>query len=152
MIKDKFFRNLQTNEWIIQHVQANCDLVTLNSGFENKYHNIFANGGYLPIKYNSFIVQMQTVTGLQDLNVNVARTLSRLKSVFVSFGKNIWKSGVADGAQPTGVALDRFHLYGSKEWNDFFSFGSRFRRLEERVHSTEDEFNYQIQIGSKLFL
>ena len=94
---------------------------------------------------------MQTITGLQDLNVNVGRTLSRLKSVFVSFGKNLWLSGVADGGQPVGCAVDRFHLYGSKEWNDFFSPGSRNRRENERIRSMEDEFQFQVQIGSKLF-
>ncbi|MFM7980116.1 MAG: hypothetical protein ACKPKO_12450, partial [Candidatus Fonsibacter sp.] len=47
--EEQFFKNKQTSEWVIQNVQAKCDLVTLDSGFENKIHNLLANGGYLPI-------------------------------------------------------------------------------------------------------
>ena len=61
---------------------------------------------------------MQPVTSLHYINVNVARTLLRLKSVFVSSGTKLWKSDATDGAQPIGAALDRYHMYGSKEWND----------------------------------
>jgi hypothetical protein len=48
------------------------------------------NGNPIPINYSSFITQVQAVGG-SDIAVNITRSASRLKTVFLSF----------NGAYPT---------------------------------------------------
>ncbi|MFM7988893.1 MAG: hypothetical protein ACKPKO_57235 [Candidatus Fonsibacter sp.] len=118
-----------------------CDLITLNGGYENTYDRKIANGTPLQINYNTFYSQIQTVTGLTEVSVNVSRSASRLKSVFVSFMKDIGGTGRAIAA-------------GMKPFNDFFSPAypdnndvvSKFNKF-----NPNGEFEFYMQIGSKLF-
>ena len=50
----------------------------------NTFDNKFANGHPLQINYNTFYSQIQTVTGQSYISINISRSVSRLKSVFVS--------------------------------------------------------------------
>ncbi|MFM7984433.1 MAG: hypothetical protein ACKPKO_34420, partial [Candidatus Fonsibacter sp.] len=60
----------------------------------------------LQINYNTFYSQIQTITGQSDVSVNVSRSVSRLKSVFVSLMKSIGGTSRSDAP-------------GMKPWNDF---------------------------------
>jgi len=42
----------------------------------------------LPISYNTFVSQMQTVAGQDAPSINVSRALTRLKSVFITLTKD----------------------------------------------------------------
>ena len=44
----------------IQHVQAKCDLTTLDSGLNDSYVKLLEEGKKLTINYNTFISQYQT--------------------------------------------------------------------------------------------
>jgi hypothetical protein len=80
---------------------------------------------------------LQTIAGQPDVLINVSRALTPLKSVFVTLQK--------DYAGPRGT------LSGRKACNDFYSPGfwdSCFGILTLR---TQGEFEFQLQIGSKLF-
>jgi hypothetical protein len=80
---------------------------------------------------------MQTVSG-PDISVNVSRALTRLKSVFVTFQRKF----------DTAV---RESLPYRKNWNDYFSPMSLWNRGSVFTHDKRGEFEFHLQIGSKLF-
>ena len=128
-----------SNEWVISQVQLKCDLVTLDNGLENEYVAHLLAGKSLPINYDTYISQMQTIA---DYNYacNITRSLTRLKSVFVSFdGQGI------DEAGAPGI----LGFYGAelrKDWNDFYHPSGNY------AYQTQDkEMEFQIQIGSKMY-
>jgi hypothetical protein len=75
---------------------------------------------------------MQTVSG-PDVAVNVSRALTRLKSVFVTLQK------------------DHANTTVHKNWNYFFSPLSVLNEAGTLTHNPDGEFEFQLQIGSKLF-
>ena len=89
--------------WSIQNVEVKCDLVTLDNALNNSYTEHLLSGKSLPINYQTFSSQMQTILNMQKPNVNVTRALTRLKTVFVTLDKDI-------------EAYDR---PGAKRWNTF---------------------------------
>ena len=60
-VTDKFTLENCSNEWIISQVQLKCDFITLDSGLENEYTAHLLAGKSLPINYDTYISQMQTV-------------------------------------------------------------------------------------------
>lgn len=119
-------------KWSIENVEAKCDMLTLDNALDNAFAEHLLGGGFLPINYNTFISQMQTVKG-QKLGVNVSRAVSRLKSVFVSLQKD--NPGYA----------------GAKNWNTFWSPLNPDNRDGKLTHKEEGEFKFYVQIGSKMF-
>ena len=73
-----------SSEWMISQVQPKCDLVTLDNGLENEYSQHLLTGQSLPINYDTYISQMQTISDYTH-SCNITRSLTRLKSVFVNF-------------------------------------------------------------------
>ena len=73
-----------SNSWKIQNVQMKLDIVTLDNALDNSYAELLLSGKSLPISYNTYISQFQSIAsggvGQQKVRVNVARSLSRLKS------------------------------------------------------------------------
>jgi hypothetical protein len=118
--------------WQIENVEAKCDLLTLDSQLDNSFAEHLLGGGSLPINYNTFISQMQTVSGTK-LGVNVSRAVTRLKSIFVSLQKDV------SGAP------------GYKGWNTFWSPMSPENRDGTITYADAGEFKFYVQIGSKLF-
>ena len=128
-----------SNEWVISQVQLKCDLVTLDNGLENEYVAHLLAGKSLPINYDTYISQMQTIADY-NYSCNITRSLTRLKSVFVSFdGQGI------DEAGAPGI----LGFYGAelrKDWNDFYHPSGNY------AYQTQDkEMEFQIQIGSKMY-
>ena len=127
--------------WQIENVQAKLDLCTLDNGFENQYAEHLLEGKPLPINYNTYVSQMQSLygdgtNGQKDVRLNVSRALTRLKSVFVTF---YLKS--LDGLAK--------HL---KEWNTFYSPMKAYADNGDlNQFNSNGEFEYQLQVGSKLF-
>ena len=97
-----------TTTWSIINAQVKCDLVTLDSGLNESYIKLLEEGTQLTLNYNTFISQYQTITGQTDFAINIMRSLTRLKYVFVS----LWKDY---------TAAPRNTIVGTKQWNDFFS-------------------------------
>jgi len=124
-------------KWHIENAQVKVDLCTLDNALDNSYAQHLLSGKSLPISYNTFVSQMQTVSG-GDLRVNVSRALTRLKSVFVTLEKDL--TGSTRGVLPL-----------RKKWNDFFSPMSDSNRDGKLKHNPKGEFEFQLQIGAKLF-
>jgi hypothetical protein len=96
------------------------------------------SGKSLPINYNTFVSQMQTIINEKKPSVAVTRALTRLKSVFVTLDKDL--SGLQKIEDP-----------GRKSWNTFWSpmfpqNGSGFYK-----HDENGEFRLSLQIGSKIY-
>ena len=144
-----FITTNSSDIWSILNVQAKCDLVTLDNSYEEDFFKSLSEGTPLYINYNTLISQIQTISGNSNLNVNVSRSLTRLKSVFVSLIKNL----TSDADAGAGGSLDRRNKdhVGSKVWNEFFSpMYGEFDRTP-KVHTLAGEFEFQLQIGSYLF-
>ncbi|MFM7986001.1 MAG: hypothetical protein ACKPKO_42475, partial [Candidatus Fonsibacter sp.] len=90
------------------NAQVKCDLVTLDSGLNESYVKLLEEGKKLTLNYNTFISQYQTVSNQSDFAINITRSLTRLKSVFVSF----WKKYQSETRQD---------MRGNKQFNDLFS-------------------------------
>jgi hypothetical protein len=79
------FTNTNTSiKWSIKDVRVICDVVTLDSGLQNDYAQHVLSGKSLPINYGTYITQFQTITS-SDFAVNISRSATRLKSVFINF-------------------------------------------------------------------
>ena len=96
--------------WQIEQVQCKVDVCTLDNALHNSYVEHLLAGNSLPISYNTFVSQMQTIAGQNDVLVNVSRAITRLKSVFVTLHKDYLQG--------------RASFNGRKVWNDFLSPGS----------------------------
>ena len=126
-----------STKWSINNVQVKCDLCTLDNALDNSYAQHLLSGKSLPISYNTFVSQMQTISG-PDVSINVSRALTRLKSVFVTLEK--------------GYTTDNRNTFAlRKAWKDFFSPMSSLNRTGIFKHDPRGEFEFQLQIGSKLF-
>ena len=124
--------------WSINNVQVKVDMCTLDNALDNSYAQHLLSGKSLPISYNTFVSQMQTIAGQDKPLINVSRALTRLKGVFVTLAKDY-------------TVADRLTLLGRKPWNDFFSPMSPDNSDGSLTHDSRGEFEYQLQIGSKLF-
>jgi hypothetical protein len=119
-----------------------CDLCTLDNGLDNSYAEHLLSGKSLPINYNTYVSQMQSLVssggvGQDKVRLNVTRALSRLKSVFVTLYKTAESFTSATGAN--------IMLVGRKRWNTFYSpkYYGKF--------DSDKEFEFQLQLGSKLY-
>ena len=120
--------------WQIQNVQAKCDVRTLDNQLDNSYAEHLLSGKALPINYNTYVSQMQTISS-QKVLLNITRALSRLKSVFVTLDK---------------VVADESSKLGRKRWNTFYSPMHEFSNGSANIFHQTGEFETQLQIGSKL--
>jgi hypothetical protein len=118
--------------WMINNVQAKMDVVTLDNVLDNEYAQHVLAGKSLPINYNTYISQLQSVLS-PDIAVNITRALTRLKSVFITF----------DGTH-TGSSTDWIPLL--KTTNNFIH-----PMNSSATYDPTKEMEFQIQIGSKLF-
>ena len=123
--------------WQIEQVQCKVDVCTLDNALHNSYVEHLLQGNSLPLSYNTFVSQMQTIAGQNDVLINVSRALTRLKSVFVTLHKD--------------YELGRGEHGGRKLWNDFVSPGY-IENLDGILElGSGQEFEFQLQVGSKLF-
>ena len=123
--------------WNINNVQVKVDMCTLDNALDNSYAQHLLSGKSLPISYNTFVSQMQTIAGQDKPLINVSRALTRLKGVFVTLSKDF------SGTRAT--------LTGRKAWNYFFSPMSSENKLGVFTHTSDGEFEFQFQIGSKIY-
>ena len=121
-----------STSWTINNVQAKMDVVTLDNVLDNEYAQHVLQGKSLPINYNTYISQLQSVLS-SDIAVNITRALTRLKSVFITF----------DGPH-TGSSTDWIPLL--KTTNNFIH-----PMNSSATYDSSKEMEFQIQIGSKLF-
>ena len=124
--------------WSIDNVQCKVDVCTLDNALHNSYVEHLLQGNSLPLSYNTFVSQLQTIAGQTDVLINVSRALTRLKSVFVTFQKDR-----AGDINPT--------MNGRKAWNEFYSPASYDNNDGTLSVKSIGEFEFRLQIGSKIF-
>jgi hypothetical protein len=126
--------------WQIQNVQAKVDICILDNALDNSYTEHILAGKSLPINYNTYVSQIQSTlsgtNGQKKVRLNITRSLTRLKSVFITLDKGIY-----------GEA----NYIGRKHWNDFYSPMHNYAGHYNRGFSMAGEFEAQIQLGSKLY-
>jgi hypothetical protein len=105
----------------------------LDNALDNSDAQHLLSGKSLPISYNTFVSQSQSANTTDKNLINVSRALTRLKSVFVT----LQKTEPAD--EPT-----------RKPWNTFHS-PMRTENKTTLAHTAAGEFEFQLQIASKLF-
>jgi hypothetical protein len=116
-----------SNDWEIENPMIKCDVLTLDNSLENSYAEHILSGKSLPINFNTFITSTQVVQG-QTFAVNVSRSVSRLKGIFITFYRDIPDNGT------------------EKDWNNFYH-----PMRNSTVYDSGYELEYQVQIGSKLY-
>jgi len=142
---------------LIQQVEIKCDVCTLDNALENSYEAHLLESKTLPINYNTYINQTQSISGQTDIAINVSRAISRLKSIFVNFSKKT-SSDRNSATAAAAVAADAnwdngiLAIFGdiNKPWNGFYHpmggqdpFGF--------TYNSNKELEFQVQIGSKQF-
>ena len=130
---------LSAIQWQIMNVQVKTDVCVLDNALDNSYAQHLLSGKSLPISYNTFVSQLQTIANQSSPLINVSRALTRLKTVFVTLQKDYT------------VANNRNNLLGRKTWNEFYSPMSIYNADGTYSNVSEGEFEAQLQIGSKLF-
>jgi hypothetical protein len=122
--------------WKIENCMVKVDLCTLDNALENSYVSHFMGAKTINIVYNTFISTLQTVVAAET-QINVSRSLSKMKSVFVTLDK--------------GFTGDRKTHY-NKSWNNFWSPNSGVGLTNTLTVAGGERFShFQLQIGSKLF-
>ena len=129
--------------WQIQNVQVKVDTVTLDNQLDNSYAEHLLSGKALPINYQTYVSQKQSilsgVNGQQKVRLNVTRALTRLKNVFITLDR------------PASIAGQNYAMK-YKEWNSFYSPMEYFTGTDINNFYAEGEIaDFQVQIGSKLF-
>jgi hypothetical protein len=74
--------------WKLKSCQLKCDICTLDNALDNNYVAHVLSGKSLNIVYNTFIFNIQTVLS-EDTQINVSRSLSKLRSVFLTLERNL---------------------------------------------------------------
>ena len=123
--------------WKIENCMVKVDMCSLDNALDNSYVSHLLGGKTINIVYNTFISSLQTIVS-NDSQINVSRSLSKLKSMFVTLDKDF------------GSGTPRQTFY-NKQHNNFWSpiVGNA---VESLTHdNTNDIQNLQVQIGSKLY-
>jgi hypothetical protein len=71
--------------WRIENAQIKCDILTLDSGLENSYAEYLLQGKTIPIPMNVFVSQSQALAQVSQETVNVSRSFTRLKALYINF-------------------------------------------------------------------
>ena len=83
-----FPKAITSQSWSISDCQIKADVIQLDTGLNNEYMKHLMGGNAIPINYCSYITQLQT-TGTGDVAVNISRSCTRLKTIFINFDKAI---------------------------------------------------------------
>ena len=111
----------------------NVDLCTLDNALDNNYVTHLLSGKSLNIVYNTFISNIQTILS-GDTQINVSRSLSKLKSVFITLDKDF-----------VGQRL----TYYNKTWNNFYSPMAIDTITDTTTHIPANEIeSLQLQVGA----
>ena len=131
-----------STSWALQNVQVKCDVVTLDNQLDNSYAQHLLDGQKLPINYQTYISQMQSIlsgtNGQQKVRLNVTRALSRLKNVFITLNNDV----------PSGNLND---VVKYKKWNSFYSPYESYAGATLNSFDKRGEFEAMVQVGSKKF-
>ena len=120
---------------LMKNCMVKVDLCTLDNALDNSHTSHFMGGKTINIVYNTFISTLQTVVAAET-QINVSRSLSKMKSVFVTLDKGF------TGARKT---------HYNKFWNNFWSPNAGVGLTNTLTHTGEKFSHFQLQIGSTTF-
>lgn len=123
-----------SDSWKLENCVVKCDIVTLDNALDNSYVNHLLSGKSLNLVYNTFLSNIQTLV-TADSQVNVSRSLSKMKSVYVSYLK--------DDLLATVPQYKEFNFFASP------MVGGNTGLVKDHDQSLEIQ-KLQLQIGSKL--
>ena len=110
----------------------------MGNNLNDEYVKYLLGGKAMAINYNTYISQIQTIAG-QSNAVNITRSVSRLKSVFITLN--------CDHA-----ALTPEELIQHSAFNTFFHPMSNTPTFTDQyLYNQNFEHEWQVQIGSRLF-
>jgi hypothetical protein len=122
--------------WTIQNCQIKCDILSLDNALDNSYVNHLLGGNTLNIVYDTYIYSIQTVTS-GDCQVHVSRSLTSLRSVFMSLYKTFTEGRI---------------ICYNKSWNTFWSTMVGVFDGPINWKDSDNEIQHlQLMIGSKLY-
>ena len=137
-----FHKENCSNTYSLRNIFIAADVITLDNQLDNSYADHVLSGKSLSINYNTYVSQMQSIINQEKPSVNISRALTRLKTIFVSFERDLVQNGgYAPGARPwrtfwSPMAPD--NLYGkAAHTSDTGNF----------THNELGEFEYSIQLG-----
>lgn len=124
-----------SDSWNIQNVQIKADICTLDNTVQNDFTELLLSGKSLNINYCTYISQFQSIlsgsgTGQQKVRINIARSLSRLKSIFVTLEK----------AQAGSAVY--------KDFNNFYS--PMYTASDDAILGKANEIEFQVQVGPNM--
>ena len=141
-LKSSFHQANCSNTYLIQNVFIAADVITLDNQLDNSYADHVLSGKSLSINYNTYVSQMQSILDQNKPSVNISRSLTRLKTVFMSLEKDdLQNAGYTPGARPWRTFWSPMapeNLYGSGQG---YPDGGNF------THNQKGEFSYSIQLG-----
>ena len=124
-------------DWEINNARVVCDVCTLDNNLNNEYVKHLLKGKGLPITYTTYNTQSQSVKGLNDINVQVIRSVSKLVASFITFYK--------EGEASTG------YEYCDKEFCRFYHPQQASDEAINGMYNEDYDLEFQIQLGSKLY-
>jgi hypothetical protein len=135
--------------WSIQNVQVKCDVLSLDSQLNNNFFEVLKEGSSLPIPFSSFSVSQHVLNGNEN-TINISRSVSRLKTIFITLFKD--SMGIpARGAD--GVLNLAQTILNQNVCNSFYhpcaGTGTQFITAHSRWNTPAIE--WYIQIGSRRF-
>ena len=125
-----------SGEFELNNCFLQCDVVSLDNDLHNKYVSHLLDGKELPITYNTYICQSNSVVGQATINTAVVRSVSKLTATFITFCK----------ADATGGATE-VH----KEYNRFYHPSTRTTFSTHGNYNPDNDLEFQLQLGSKIF-
>jgi hypothetical protein len=166
--------NSFSTQWHIENAQVKCDILSFDSGLENSYAQYLLDGKTIPFPMNAFVSQSQSLPGNKEETVNITRSFTRLKALYITFlgqkpgdlrqeylkNCNNFYSPLC-GSFATNEVLTLAHLdsnlgifrsHGEHETGSTLDTGSLpCIRTYKRQYDSSNELGYQIQLGSKLY-
>ena len=130
------FNNTNTSAfWRLENCMLKADICTLDNALDNNYVAHLLGGKQLNIVYNTFISNIKTILS-GDTQINVSRSLTKLRSVFISLQRDI----EAQSARNNGI---------NKLWNNFYSPMAQDAITRSTTHVEEGEIeSLQLQVGT----
>jgi hypothetical protein len=163
-----------STQWHIYDAQLKCDILTLDSGLENSYAEYLLQGKTIPIPMQVYITQSQALTQNTQETINITRSLTRLKALYITFlGRkagdlraeylkncNNYYSPLCNSTIQNELG-ELVHYDATTYWyvdnghdargNVLDGHNINPKRSYARTYNNTNELWYQIQLGSKLY-
>ena len=133
---DEFTAANTSEKWKLENCMVKVDICSLDNALDNSYVSHLMSGKTMNVVFNTFISSLQTIVSA-DTQINVSRSLSKMKSIFLSLDKDF-----------AGTRKNHYN----KKFNNFWSPLVGNGATGVLTHNSANEIKHlQVQIGSKLF-